>query len=75
MEEKIKSTSKKVNSFAKYSSLGIQMGVIICIGVFGGQYLDEYFNFESPWMTIVCSLLGVFASLYIVLKGIIKMNK
>lgn len=65
----------KVNAFAKFSSLGIQMGVIICLGVFSGQYLDEYFKFKTPWMTIICSLIGVFASLYIVLKGVINMNK
>lgn len=70
-EEKI----KKVNSFAKFSSAGIQMGVLIVAGVYFGKYLDEKFQFESPWMTIVFALLGVFIGLYIVIREVIKMSK
>lgn len=66
---------KKVNSFAKFSSAGIQMGVLIVAGVYLGKYLDEKFQFESPWMTIVFALLGVFIGLYVVIREVIKMSK
>lgn len=65
----------KLNSYAKYSGLAIQMGVIIFLGVFGGKYLDSYLEFKDPWGTITLSLLGVFISLYIVIKEVIKLNK
>ena len=65
----------KLNAYAKYSGLAIQMGVIIFLGVFGGQYLDSYLESENPWGTIIFSLLGVFISLYIVIKEVIKLNK
>jgi F0F1-type ATP synthase assembly protein I len=64
-----------MNAYAKYSGLAIQMGVIICLGVFGGQYVDRFFELKDPWGTIVLSLLGVFTSLYIVIKEVIKLNK
>ena len=72
MEKKQKN---KLNAYAKYSGLAIQMGVIICIGVFGGQYIDKLVGFKTPWFTIFLSLLGVFVSLYIVIKEVIKLNK
>lgn len=74
MEEKNRNKDK-MNAYAKYSGLAIQMGAIICAGVFGGQYLDTLLNFETPWGTIVLSLLGVFLSLYFVIKEVIKLNK
>lgn len=71
MEEK----KDKLNAYAKYSGLAIQMGVIIGVGVFAGQYLDGVLEFETPWLTILLSLLGVFTALYIVIKEVIKLNK
>lgn len=67
--------NNKINAYAKYSGLAVQMGVIICVGVFGGQYLDSFFELETPWLTIFLSLLSVFVSLYIVIKEVIKLNK
>lgn len=65
----------KLNVYAKYSGLAIQMGVIIGVGVFAGQYLDGVLAFETPWLTIFLSLLGVFIALYIVIKEVIKLNQ
>ena len=50
------------------------MGVLIFLGVYGGQKLDEKYQTKTPWFTIVGSLLGVFSGLYVVLKGVIKMG-
>ena len=65
----------KLNAYAKYSGLAIQMGVIIGVGVFAGQYLDGVFEFKTPWLTIFLSLVGVFLALYIVIKEVIKLNQ
>lgn len=51
------------------------MGVLIVAGVYFGEWLDKKFEFESPWMTIVFALLGVFIGLYIVIREVIKMSK
>ncbi len=63
-------------AYVRYSSLAVQMGVTITLGVWGGIKLDEkYGNNETPIFTIVLSLLAVFTSLYIIIKEVIKIGK
>lgn len=66
---------KQPNQFVKYSQLGIQMAVTIGLGAWGGMKLDERFKNETPVFTIILSLLGVGAGLYLVLKDFIKPSK
>ena len=58
---------KPLNQFLKLSNLGIQMGLIIGIGVFAGLKTDLYFKFEDTF-TIIFSLFGVFGALFYVIK-------
>ncbi len=68
-----KQPQKPLNSYAKYSSLGIQMAVIIGAGSYGGHKLDEYYkNTETPIFTITLSLLSIGIAMYVVLKDLIK---
>jgi F0F1-type ATP synthase assembly protein I len=41
-----------------YSSIGIQIGFTIGIGIFGGVYLDRWLN-TGPWLTFLGLLIGV----------------
>lgn len=66
---------EKVNTFARFSSAGIQMAIIIVGAVLLGDYLDTFLKSDTPWMTILFSLLGVSAGLYIVIKEVLKLNK
>jgi len=63
--------SRGARAFAKYSGLGIQMGIIILIGVLGGQKLDAWLNTDRIF-ALICSLLSVFAAMYFSLKDFIK---
>ena len=58
------------NKFLLLSNLAIQMGVIITVGVFLGDYVDFKLNNQTPYWTILLSLLSISASLYQVLKKI-----
>ncbi|MFH0865597.1 MAG: AtpZ/AtpI family protein [Bacteroidota bacterium] len=58
--------------FARYSSLGLQMLVIIAGGVFGGYKLDKYLNFKFPVFTVVFSFLSVAFAIYYAIKDFIK---
>jgi F0F1-type ATP synthase assembly protein I len=51
------------------------MGVIIGVSAWGGKKLDEYFNLNKPYLTIVCSLVGVAFALYLIIKEVINMGK
>ncbi len=70
-EEKKK---KQLNNYAKYSSLGIQMLVIILAGVFGGIKLDEFLAWEFPVFTVVFSILAVFLAIFHAVKDFLKMK-
>jgi F0F1-type ATP synthase assembly protein I len=72
-KDKKKNDSKKnLNSYAKYSSLAIQMVAIILIGVFGGVKLDEFLNLSFPVFTLIFSLLSVCFSIYYAIKDFLK---
>ena len=60
------------NKFLLLSNLAIQMGVIITTGVFLGDYVDSKLNNQTPWWTLLFSLLSISAALYHVLKTMKK---
>lgn len=71
-QPKRKETQNQLNSYIKYSSLAIQMMLIICIGVYGGYRLDKYLNFDFPLFTILLSFLSVGASIWYAVKDLLK---
>ena len=70
-----KRKTKPMNSYARFSSAGIQMGLIIALSAWGGSALDEKQNNEKPIFTIIFSLLGVALGLYVLLKQVIKISR
>mgnify|MGYP005695569909 CR=1 FL=1 len=75
MKNKYPSPKKKANRYVKFSSLGIQMGLIIYAFVWGGMFLDENYEMSTPWFTVALSLIGVIGSLTLVIREVIKMSK
>ena len=63
--------NKLVKDFAKYSGLAFQMGATIGLMAWLGVSLDEHYD-KNPLFTSIFSLAGVFASLWVVLKSLIK---
>ncbi|MCP3929030.1 MAG: AtpZ/AtpI family protein [Bacteroidetes bacterium] len=59
----------------KYSGMAIQMGIIILIGALVGKKLDSYFQLERPYLTVLMSLLSIFAALYLTLKDLFTKDK
>lgn len=61
---------ESARAFAKYSGMAFQMGIIIVLGVLGGQKLDILLN-TGRTLTLICSLIAVFLAMYIPLKDFI----
>jgi ATP synthase protein I len=61
---------KQLSSYVKYSALGFQMIVIIGIFTFAGYKIDQSLNHEVMWVTAILSLIGVFISLYQVIRSL-----
>jgi len=57
-----------MNPYQRYIGAAFQMLVTILLGVWLGRYLDEYFAFQKPWMTLTCALF----SIVIAMVGLIK---
>lgn len=66
---------KNGSKFVKFSSLGVQMIVLIGGGAWGGQLLDDKMQNEKPVFTIIFSLLGIFTGLYFVIREANKLSK
>lgn len=62
------SGKRSPNDFYRYSGMAIKMGVVIFAGVYGGQKLDSTMENNTPWMTILLSLLSVAIAIYIVIS-------
>jgi ATP synthase protein I len=73
------SNSKKevVRSLMGYSTLGIEMGLCVAIGIALGYFLDRWFG-TYPYLSIICMIFGVlaaFKTIFVLLKKIEKENE
>lgn len=69
------SEKKSYAKFARFSGLGVQMGVIIGGFAWLGNYLDKKQGNQTAWWTLGLTLFGVGSSLYLMIKEVIKMGK
>ena len=67
-------TNKGIKNFARYSGMAFQMIGIILVTTWGGVKLDKLTGWKTPVFTIVLSLLGVFAAIYVTIKDFMKKN-
>lgn len=60
-----------LSAYSRYSTIAIQMAVIIIICSLGGVKLDKWAGTE-PWLTVILSLLGVSAAMWLVIKEALR---
>jgi len=60
-----------LSSYSRYSTIAIQMAVIIVICSLGGVKLDKWAGTE-PWLTVILSLLGVAAAMWLIIKEALR---
>lgn len=63
------------SSYARYSSIAIQMFAIIGIGTFIGVKLDEKYPNKNNLFTLILSLSSVIGSIILVIRQIIANSK
>lgn len=61
-----------LNDYARFSAIGIQMIVIIGLGVYAGIKLDEKYPNKYKLFTIIFSLLAIGIALYSVIRQVIE---
>ncbi|MCM5662386.1 AtpZ/AtpI family protein [Galbibacter mesophilus] len=70
-----KQAKNQLNSWIKFTNIGLQMAIVIAAGVFLGVWLDEKYSNNASTFTIIFSLLGVFAALYNVYRQVKDLGK
>jgi hypothetical protein len=68
--DNIPGNDKPMNSYAKYSGLAFQMIAIIGLFTFVGYKIDQSAGHDTQWVTATLSLIGVFISLFIVIRSL-----
>jgi|GEM_PF-6416637 len=71
VSESSKSTS---NSWARYSSLGLEMAATLILPILGGLWLDKHYDMK-PWGVVAGAGLGLPASVYLVIAAATRMNR
>ena len=68
----MKKQNKPLHNYARYSSMALQMLVIIAGGIIGGYYLDKWLQWKFPVFTVSFSFLSVAIAIYVSIKDFIK---
>jgi ATP synthase protein I len=66
------SRKNRLNNYARYSGLGIQMVVLIAAGMYGGYKLDKWLHLKFPAFTILLSLAGTAGAIWYAIKDFKK---
>ena len=62
----------RYNAYMKYSGIGLQMFIIIILGILGGMKLNSYFGFEKPYITAISALFSVILSMIYAVRQVTK---
>lgn len=69
-----KEAKGRLDTWIKFSNIGLQMAIIIGGMAYLGIWLDGKYPNRYSLFTIICSLFGVFAALYNVFRQVKNMN-
>jgi len=70
-------TPPKFRKYLRFSTIGLELGLAVIIGLWVGQTLDEWWG-TDPWMLLLFTLFGVvagFRSLYRLLMDLQRDEK
>lgn len=70
-KNKVNKGKQGLDAYSRYSTIAIQMVIIIVITSLGGVKLDKLAGTE-PILTVVLSLLGVASAMWLVIKEVLR---
>ena len=71
-ENQKETNRKSANVFMRYSGMAFQMIAVLLVAAYSGQWLDDHYNNTQPWFTLVLLLIGVTASMYLIIKTVTR---
>lgn len=70
MPQNEQNNGKQAGALVKFTGIAFQMVAVIGLFAFAGYKIDEAAAHQTKWVTAALSLVGVFISLYIVIKSV-----
>jgi len=64
MSNKYQKPKKQIDDFIRYSSLAIEMVVIMGVGVWIGMKIDKWLELDFPAFTLALMILSVAGAIY-----------
>ena len=64
----------KYRNLARFSGVGIQIGLTIYLGSIFGKWLDEKYEFEKPYFTLSIIILCFGLSMFLLITKLNKWN-
>jgi hypothetical protein len=63
---------RQPNQILKYSGLAFQMAGILLVFTWIGQKGDAWFQFKTPWLTLLAILIALFGIMYKLIRDFSK---
>jgi ATP synthase protein I len=63
--------SKRAYNALSASSVGLELGIAVIVGLLGGMWLDSHFG-TTPWLMLVLLVLGLVAGFRNVLRAVAR---
>ena len=73
-DNKDRDKGNQLRRYLALTGIAFEMGAIIFVFAYLGKWLDARYQFEKNWFTMGCVLIGVAASLYLVIKHLDRIN-
>ena len=75
MEPQGKKKNARLKNWARFSGIAFEMFAVIGLLSRAGDYLDTRNQNDFPIYTLILSLIGVGASMYLVIRSVTQMGK
>ena len=69
-----KNPKKRPNKILFFSSLGIELGLTIFLSVKLGNWLDQHYQTTFNYYTMITTVIGFVASMYLLIKRLQKLQ-
>ena len=74
MKKPKKKPPKPLVRWAMFTGYGFQLGLTLYLAARLGKWLDEMYTEGDNTYTLLCVLIGLFLSIYVLIKQINRMN-
>lgn len=71
-DDKLEKGKQSMNAYAKYSSLTIQVILIVVLAGWGGRELDKWLGMSFPLFTVLLVVIGAVTGFYYLFRELLK---